>query len=87
MTHPSWLAPPVEDKRPDPTVERIRAVMERRGMSQMDMARYLGVPQGTIGNWLGGTRSPNKVVNRLLDVLGMVEVMAPGIDEHLRSGK
>ena len=71
----------------DPVVQRIKATMERRKMSQMDMARYLGVPQGTIGNWLGGTRKPNKAVGRLLDVLGMVEALAPGIDEVLRSGK
>ena len=61
------------------TVARIRATMDRLGMSQMDMARYLGVPQGTIGNWLGGTRKPNSVVERLLDVLGTVEVLAPGV--------
>ena len=71
------------DTTPDPTVERIRALMARRGMSQMDTARYLGVPQGTIGNWLGGTRVPNKSVARLLDVLGMVEALAPDIHEHI----
>ena len=69
--------------KPDPTVERIRAVMARRGMSQAQMGRYLGVPQGTIGNWLGGTRAPNKVVDRLLDVLAMVEILAPNIHDHL----
>lgn len=68
----------------DPTVARIEALMKRRGMNQAAMAKYLGVPQGTIGNWLGGTRKPNAVVVRLLDVLGMVEVLAPGIhDEFL----
>jgi DNA-binding transcriptional regulator YiaG len=72
-----------ETKTPDPTVERIRALMARRNMSQMDMARYLGVPQGTIGNWLGGTRTPNASVARLVEVLGMIEVLAPSIHEHL----
>ena len=87
MEHPSWLMPaPVEPVKADPTVERIRRIMERRSMNQAAMARYLGVPQGTIGNWLGGTRSPNRVVDRLLDVLEYVEVFAPVIDEHLRKG-
>lgn len=63
----------------DPTVARIQGIMTRRKMTQMQMARYLGVPQGTIGNWLGGTRVPNKSVARLLDVLGTVEALAPDI--------
>lgn len=67
----------------DPTVARIEATMKRRGMSQADMGRYLGVPQGTIGNWLQGTRKPNQAVSRLLDVLGMIEMLAPAIHEHL----
>lgn len=72
----------MEAIKPDPTVERIRALMERRQMNQAQMSRYLGVPQGTIGNWLGGTRTPNRSVTRLLDVLGVVEVMAPDIHEQ-----
>lgn len=67
------------ENQPNPTVERIRGLMQRLGMNQAQMAAYLGVPQGTIGNWLGGTRSPNAVVVRLLDVLGMVEALAPGL--------
>jgi DNA-binding transcriptional regulator YiaG len=73
----------IEQPALDPTAARIKSVMERRGMNQAAMAKYLGVPQGTIANWLLGTRKPNKVVNRLLDVLGMVEVMAPGIHDSL----
>lgn len=70
----------------DPTVARIEAIMTRRGMNQIQMARYLGVPQGTIGNWLGGTRVPNKVVVRLLNVLGTIEVLAPAIHDELMKG-
>ena len=74
-------------KTEDPTVARIRVVVARLGMTQMDMARYLGVPQGTIGNWLGGTRKPNTVVNRLLDVLGTIEILTPDIHDSLKGGK
>lgn len=63
----------------DPTVERIRAIMVRKGMSQGQMGAYLGVQQNTISNWLTGTRKPGAVVVRLLDVLGMVEAMVPGL--------
>jgi hypothetical protein len=52
-------------------------------MNQAQAARYLGVPQGTIGNWLGGTRQPNKAVSRLLDVLSTIEVAAPAIHDTL----
>ena len=71
---------------PDPTVERIRGIMERRGLNQAATGRYLGVPQGTIGNWLAGTRKPNKSVERLLDVLGTIEALAPALDEHFLKG-
>ena len=60
-------------------VDRIRAVMERKGWNQARMGEYLGVPQGTIANWLLGNRKPSASVVRLLDVLGTVEALAPAI--------
>lgn len=65
------------------TTERIRHMMERKNMSQAQAARYLGVPPGTLCNWLTGYRKPPTVVVRLLDVLGTVEALAPGIHEAL----
>lgn len=62
---------------PDPTVERIRLLMTRKGWSQHATAKFLGVPMGTFGNWIQGTKKPSKVVSRLLDVLGAVETLAP----------
>jgi DNA-binding transcriptional regulator YiaG len=67
----------------DQTVSRIRALMERTGWNQAQTAAYLGVPQGTLGNWLAATRSPNTVVVRLLDVLGMVESLAPWLHDTM----
>lgn len=72
-----------QTKTLDPTVERIKAVMARRGMSQAEMARYLDVPQPTMANWLAGARKPSRSVARLLDVLGMIEMLAPAIHEQL----
>lgn len=62
-------------------VDRIRAVMDRKGWNQARMGEYLGVPQGTIANWLGGNRKPSASVVRLLDVLGTVEALAPAIHQ------
>lgn len=72
--------------KPD-TIERIRALMDRRGWNQAQAGAYLGVPQGTIGNWLQGTRKPTSAVGRLLDVLGMVEALAPGVHDALTPAK
>lgn len=71
------------ETQPDPTVERIRALMERKGWSQNATARYLGVPYGTMGNWLQGTKKPTAVVGRLIRVLGLVETFAPIVYDSL----
>lgn len=72
-----------EEKKLDPTVERMRVLMERKGWSHNQTARYLGVPVGTFGNWIQGTRKPDRVVARLLDVLALVETFAPMVNDHL----
>lgn len=64
------------DKQQAPTVARIEALMERHKWNQAQAAAYLGIPPGTLGNWLQGTRKPPSMVARLLDVLGMVEALA-----------
>lgn len=65
--------------KPNPTVERIRVLMARKGWGQNETARYLGVPHGTFGNWMQGTKKPTAIVGRLLDVLGIVEALSPHI--------
>jgi hypothetical protein len=42
-------------------------------------AEYLGVPVYTVRKWITGEREPGAAVARLLDVLGMVEAMAPAL--------
>ena len=69
--------------QPDPTTERIRALIARKGWSNNQTARYLGVPYGTFGNWMQGTKKPSAIVGRLLDVLGVVEVLAPHVHTNL----
>ena len=65
------------------TVDRIRGMMTRHGMSQSEMARFLGISQGNIGNWMGGTRKPNKVVTRMIDMLEQVEMFYPTLFKTL----
>lgn len=72
---------------PDPTVARIRALMAKKGWSQNETARFLGVPTGTMGNWMQGTKKPSAVVGRLLEVLGVVDVLAPHIYVNLIPAK
>lgn len=70
----------------NPTVTKIREVMERKGWNQTQMADYLGVPRGTLGNWLQGTREPMPVVSRLLDVLNTIEWAAPTLYQSFLPG-
>lgn len=61
------------------TIDRIHTLMAQKGWSKSATARYLGVPSGTFGNWMQGTKKPPKVISRLLDVLGAVEAIAPHV--------
>lgn len=72
---------------PDPTVERIRALMARKGWGHNETARVLGVPTGTFGNWMQGTKKPNKVVSRLMDIMSVCETFAPGIFDAFVNAK
>lgn len=45
------------------------------------MADYLGVPIYTLRKWESGERGSSAAVMRLLDVLGMVEALAPALHE------
>lgn len=65
------------------TTGAIRTAMARMGLTQSEMAAYLGVPQSTLCNWLAGTRNPPRVATRLMYVLGIVQALAPGIHDSL----
>ena len=67
----------------DPTVDRIRTIMGQLGLTQKEMAAYLGVSHSTFCNWIQGIRQPPPVAVRLLDVLGTIRVFAPAIHATL----
>jgi DNA-binding transcriptional regulator YiaG len=59
--------------------ERVRHTLERLHLDDTRGAVYLGVPVFTVRKWITGEREPGAAVARLLDVLGMVEAMAPAL--------
>ena len=66
-----------------PTGTRISALQARLGLSTAHAARYLGVSVSTYRSWVYGQREPGASVDRLLDVLGALEVMAPEIHAQI----
>jgi DNA-binding transcriptional regulator YiaG len=59
--------------------ERIKQTLDRLHLDDTRGAAYLGVPVFTVRKWITGEREPGAAVARLLDVLGMVEAMAPAL--------
>ena len=67
------------DPAPDTFAARVRDTMHRLNLDEREAADYLGVPVFTLRKWTTGERQPGAAVMRLLDVLGMVEAMAPAL--------
>jgi hypothetical protein len=57
--------------------------MARRGLDETAAAGLLGVPVFTLRKWTGGTRAPSAAAVRLLDVLGVLEALAPPVLDAL----
>jgi len=52
--------------------KRLVMLMERRGITQADIARELGVATGTVSMWFNGARYPRiDTMQRLADYLGV----------------
>ena len=58
-------------------------LMTRLDLTEGQAAAYFGVPVFTYRKWVSGERAPSAAVVRLIDVLGMVEAMAPGLHAAL----
>lgn len=61
--------------------------MARLSLDDSQAAAYLGVPVYTFRKWASGERSPSASVLRLLEVLGMVEALAPALHAGLLPGE
>ena len=70
---------PLKIPVPGTLAERVRHTLERLHLDDTRGAAYLGVPVFTVRKWITGEREPGAAVARLLDVLGMVEAMAPAL--------
>jgi transcriptional regulator with XRE-family HTH domain len=62
---------------------RLADLRSRLDLSPAQMADYLGVPIYTLRKWESGERGGSATLLRLLDVLGLVEALAPGLHSAL----
>ena len=72
---------PTKEPNPGTLAERVRHTLERLHLDDTRGAEYLGVPVFTVRKWITGEREPGAAVARLLDVLGMVEALAPALHD------
>jgi DNA-binding transcriptional regulator YiaG len=61
----------------------IKATIERLELSEKQASDYFGVPVPTLRKWLTGERAPGAATHRLVEVLGMLEALAPAIHQSL----
>jgi len=55
------------------------ALIDRHQLNEPAAAALLGVPVHTLKKWTTGERGPGAATVRLLEVLGIVEAMAPSL--------
>lgn len=73
----------VSIKTPSPASPLFADLMSRLQLDDHRAAAYLGVPIHTLRKWLTGERIPSASVLRLVEVLGIVEALAPGLHASL----
>ena len=62
------------------------ALMSRRGLCETRAADLLGVPLFTLKKWTSAQRAPSAAAVRLLEVLGLLEAVAPALLDALTPG-
>jgi hypothetical protein len=70
--------PPKTPQNPQFTADLL-ALIERHKLNDAQAAALLGVPVFTLKKWTTGERGPGAATIRLLEVLGIVEAMAPSL--------
>jgi predicted transcriptional regulator len=61
------------------TPETLKSIKARLNLSDNGLADYLGVTVHAVRKWCAGTRAPESSALRLIDVLALVETMAPDL--------
>ena len=77
--------PPMTNKKPPkiPVFPALAALIERHNLTDTQAAGLLGVPVFTLRKWTNGTRSPGAAAVRLVEVLGILDALAPDLLGHL----
>ena len=77
--------PPMTTKKPPktPVFPALAALIERHKLTDTQAAGLLGVPVFTLRKWTNGTRSPGAAAVRLVEVLGILDALAPDLLGHL----
>ena len=70
--------PPKPAQNPQFTADLL-ALIDRHQLSETGAAALLGVPVYTLKKWTTGERGPGAATIRLLEVLGIVEALAPSL--------
>ena len=80
---------PMTTKKPlkTPVFPALAALIERHKLTDTQAASLLGVPVFTLRKWTNGTRSPGAAAVRLVEVLGMLDALAPDLLDALMNYK
>ena len=62
------------------------ALMARHNLCEVQAAGLLGVPVFTLKKWTSAQRAPSASAVRLLEVLGLLEAVAPALLDALTPG-
>jgi hypothetical protein len=66
---------------PGTVAQRVRQTVDRLNLDETQAAAYFGVPVYTVRKWLTGEREPGAAVARLLEVMGLLEALAPNLHQ------
>ena len=66
---------------PGTVAERVRQTVDRLNLDEAQAAQYFAVPVYTVRKWLTGEREPGAAVARLLEVMGLLEALAPNLHQ------
>ena len=75
--------PPKTPKKPlaGSVGAQVAQTVERLGLNDSQAAQYFAVPVYTVRKWLTGEREPGAAVARLLEVMGLLEALAPNLHQ------
>jgi len=61
--------------------DQVVQTVERLGLNDAQAAQYFAVPVFTVRKWMSGEREPGAAVARLLEVMGLLEALAPNLHQ------